>query len=266
MPATLAAPAPTAPSAAEIAGFERDGFHVARGLIPQAEIAAMIAHYHDLHARAPIYEVYEPKKDAADPLVRYPRIMQPHRYDPFSKRYLLDPRTLGVLRALMGDEPLAAQSMLYFKPPLAAGQGFHQDNFYLMASPGSCYAAWLALDDADAVNGSLFVVPGSHRRPLGNVENGQGDRWGGTIPVPRPDETVEVGMRAGDCLFFHGNLVHGSQKNESTTRWRRSFISHYVGERGSDRIAAYYHPIFKADGSVSDIGADLGMPVGWHHE
>jgi ectoine hydroxylase-related dioxygenase (phytanoyl-CoA dioxygenase family) len=266
MPATLTARASTAVSAAEIANYERDGFHVARAHIPQAEVAAMIAHYHDLHARAPIYEVYEPKKDAADPLVRYPRMMQPHRYDPFSKRYLLDPRTLGVLRALIGDEPLAAQSMMYFKPPLAEGQGFHQDNFYLLCSPGSCYAAWLALDDTDAGNGSLYVVPGSHRRRLGNVENGEAGRWGGTTPEPRPEETVEVRMRAGDCLFFHGNLIHGSQKNESATRWRRSYICHYVGQSGSERIAAYYHPIFKADGTVSDIGADLGMPVGWHRD
>jgi hypothetical protein len=42
---------------------------------------------------------------------------------------------------LGGSEAYAAQSMYYYKPPGAKGQGMHQDNFYLLASPATCIAA-----------------------------------------------------------------------------------------------------------------------------
>jgi phytanoyl-CoA hydroxylase len=258
MTATLAAPT----TSAERAAFVRDGFHVARGLIPRAEIDALRDYFMGLHARAPIYEVYQPEPASPDPLKQFPRMMQPHRWDRVAKRALLDPRMVGALRELIADEPLAAQSMFYFKPPGADGQGFHQDNFYLMADPGTCYAAWLAIDDADAGNGSLFVEPGSHRGGLATPQAGTAEPWGSIIPQPGPERVVEVSMRAGDCLFFHGNLIHGSHRNASTERWRRSFICHFIGQRSSQRIAAYYHPIFAADGWVADVEAGLELPPG----
>ena len=51
----------------------------------------------------------------------------------------------SVLTQLLGVEPLAVQTMLYFKPAGARGQALHQDNFYLRVQPGTCMAAWLAL-------------------------------------------------------------------------------------------------------------------------
>ena len=53
--------------------------------------------------------------------------------------------------------------MLYFKPPGAKGQALHQDNFYLLVEPGTCIAAWIALDDADQDNGGMLVVPKSNQ-------------------------------------------------------------------------------------------------------
>ncbi len=67
-------------------------------------------------------------------------------------------------------------------------------------------------------------------------------------------------MRAGDCLFFHGSLVHGSAANGSRTRWRRSFICHFVGQRATREVAAYYHPILAPDGTLAPIRGGLGMP------
>ena len=102
-----------------------------------------------------------------DPLARYPRMLHPHRYAEFavgevSRRYLLDRRMEQVLTALFEDEPIAAQTMFYFKPPGARGQALHQDNFYLRVKPGTCIGAWLAVDNATPENGGMVVVPQSH--------------------------------------------------------------------------------------------------------
>jgi len=245
----------------EIEAFHRVGFHVARGLIPKEEISGIRDHFTELHRRAPIYEIYQPDRTSSDPLKVYPRFMQPHRYDLLSRNYLLDPRIIGILRAVIGEEPHAAQSMFYFKPPGAAGQEFHQDNFYLMATPGTCYAAWLAIDDADHDNGGLMVCPGSHLRELATPARGNAKEWGSIIPQPTSG-TIEVTMSAGDCLIFGGSLVHGSLANTSTNRWRRSFIAHYVGSRTTKQVAAYYHPILTAEGELSNIGAGFDLPPG----
>lgn len=255
---TMAAPL----SADERTTYQARGFHVVRGLFTRAEVQGMARHYEALHARAPLWELYTPQPTSPDPLQRYPRIMQPHRWDQASRRWLLDARTLTVLAALMEDEPVAAQSMFYFKPPGADGQAFHQDNFYLMAHPGTCYAAWLAVDDADAGNGALYVLPGSHHAPLVTPAAGTADAWGNLVPQPTVDRCLEVRLAAGDCLFFPGALVHGSLANTSATRWRRSFICHYVPRRRTRQVAAYYHPLMDGSGAVVAMDAGLEPPPG----
>jgi phytanoyl-CoA hydroxylase len=262
--ATAPSPRPAGPriSAEELQAFQRDGYHVARGLFPAAEVAAMREHFMGLHARAPIYECYATEPGSSDPLKVHPRMMQPHRWDLRARAWMLDGRIMAALQGLIEDEPLAAQSMFYYKPPGAAGQEFHQDNFYLMANPGTCYAAWLAVDDADAGNGGLFVVPGSHRGGLCSPARGDSKPWGSIIPQPEPAACREVAMAAGDCLFFHGSLIHGSLANTSATRFRRSFICHFVGRQRTTEIAAYYHPIIDQSGRIVPLGSGLAMPPG----
>lgn len=94
-----------------------------------------------------------------DPLKRYPRLMMMHRWDEVALRFLLDNRLQNVLTALLQSEPFAVQTMLYFKPPHARGQALHQDNYFLRVRPGTCIAAWLALDECDEANGCLQVLP-----------------------------------------------------------------------------------------------------------
>src|SRR5687768_9909956 len=101
----------------------------------------------------------------ADPLKRYPRLIHMHRWDEVSLRWMLDKRLNECLTALAGREPFAVQTMLYFKPPRARGQALHQDNHYLRVQPGTCVAAWMALDPCDEENGCPEVAPGSHTWP-----------------------------------------------------------------------------------------------------
>ncbi len=58
-------------------------------------------------------------------------------------------------------------SVAYSGPvPSGSGQALHQDQYYLHVRPGTCMAAWLALDPCDEENGCLRVVPGSHTLPV----------------------------------------------------------------------------------------------------
>lgn len=243
--------------------FAQSGYVLVRGLLSD-QVEAMREHFAAIH-RDGRPGHYEPDRMAADPLDRYPRIMQPHRWDARSRQWLVEPRVLAVLAHIFGEPALAAQSMFYFKPPGGRGQTLHQDQFYLQVHPGTCVAAWTPLDDVDRANGGLVVVPHTADAEIdcsGLGRPGSYDRGGHSIPIPAGLKAVDVEMEAGDTLFFNGSLIHGSGPNRTTDRWRRTFIGHYVGQ-SCVKLAKHYHPLVDAAGrdTTREITLD-GGPCG----
>lgn len=185
----------------------------------------------------------------------------PHRWDQPSLRWLLDQRIAQALQELLGLEAYAVQSMIYFKPPQARGQALHQDQYYLRVQPGTCIAAWMALDRCDEENGSLSVVPGSQNWPLLCTTKADTNQSFTDITVPIPEGTAVVPMilEPGDVLFFNGQVVHGSGPNVSQDRFRRSMIGHYVAGDAKE-IWKWYHPALRMDGT--EIGLEVSQRGG----
>jgi len=249
--------------------FAHEGYALARGLFSPAEVEEVRALFARIHAEGvPGYyergQVSDGVDNPNDPLYQYPRVMMPHRFNARAKDFMLHPRVVAHLRAFFGLEPVAAQSMFYFKPPGARGQALHQDQFYLLVEPGTCIAAWTAIDDCDAENGAMYVVPKSNEAPI--VCPDQADRnesyTSHFVPVPKGLKAQLVEMQAGDTLFFNGSLIHGSGPNRSKARFRRSFICHYAGG-DVQRIAGVYRPLIRMDGTEYDVEAQTsGGPCG----
>jgi ectoine hydroxylase-related dioxygenase (phytanoyl-CoA dioxygenase family) len=242
---------------AERARFLDQGYLVLRGLIGATEVRDLRAEFMALHDAAPIPGFYEPvpaDQAGGDMLKMYPRIINPHLINELARRYLLDARFGAVVGELLGEEPLAAQSMFYFKPPGGRGQALHQDNFYLRVEPGTCIAAWLACDRVDSHNGGLQVVPGTHRMDLFCPEAADSAASFTTEYVPPPPglQAVPVRLDPGDVLFFNGSLIHGSPPNNSTDRFRRSFICHYVG-RSTQRLSRWYRAPLTMSGEPVEL-------------
>ena len=120
--------------------------------------------------------------------------------------------------------------MLYYKPPGARGQAFHQDQQYITLDP--LVGCWVALDDADRDNGQMIVFPASHKLGLLPVETADLTLSfvGGQTQLPPEAKELGVDMRAGDVLLFDGKTIHGSLPNKTADRFRRSFICHFVGQ------------------------------------
>ena len=203
-------------------------------------------------------------EDPTDPLALYPRVMQPHRWDETSLQWMIDERLNDWLTHILGREPFAVQTMFYFKPPGARGQALHQDQFYLRVDPGTCVAAWMAVDRCDEDNGCLRVVPGTHDLPVLCSVDADSDVsfTGDTVELPPGMEAVSLIMEPGDVLFFNGQLVHGSYPNSSEDRFRCALIGHYiVGE--AEAVAQWYHPVLRMDGAEVDMGvSEPGGPCG----
>ena len=270
-------------TASELYSYQRDGFFVARGVFSTAEVDGILDAFMSANSNGPVeglseissgYGDYTPD----DPLGFFPRMMMPHLHDdrpvgPLAKKYLLEPRLYRYLRAFIGQDPVAVQSMFYFKPPKSRGQELHQDNYYLRVKPGTCMAAWIAIDDADVENGGMKVVPGSQEAEVVCPEQADSQTSFTTDYVKPPEgaEIVNVTMKAGDVLFFNGSLIHGSSPNISESRFRRALICHYVPIGSIEVAESYRQAMATFDGSIVDIAEATGggpcgtsQPIGRH--
>ena len=144
-------------SAQQDTQFRRDGYVVARQVYTPDEVAELRDTFMRVAANGPVEGLSETQQalssgttepySPSDPLRFYPRMLHPHNHPdkpvgPLSMKYMLHPKLEPLLATLFGEEPVAVQSMFYFKPPQARGQALHQDNFYLRVKPGTCIAGW----------------------------------------------------------------------------------------------------------------------------
>jgi phytanoyl-CoA hydroxylase len=174
-----------------------------------------------------------------------------HRRLPIHERFLLHPRILDVLEALIGPDVLALQTMLFFKQPGQPGQGYHQDSYYIPTFPDTLCGAWLAVDRADEDNGCLWMTVGSQHEPVYPDDEGRAAEsrlLGDMSTIANASHTdeqvngltrvaqryagreVKVVAEPGDVVFFGGHVVHRSHANRSA-RPRRAFVGHYCNAR-----------------------------------
>ncbi|MEZ5727150.1 MAG: phytanoyl-CoA dioxygenase family protein [Burkholderiaceae bacterium] len=208
----------------QIAQYQRDGFLVIEGLLPEPTRLAMkravddwVAGSRQVSAHDDVYDL-EPGHRADAPRVR--RIKKPHRLHPAFDAFMRAPAVLEVLQALLGPSGVRLHgSKLNLK---AAGFGaaveWHQDWAFYPHTNDDVLAMGVMLDDVSAENGPMQVLPGSHRGPLHDHHHPDGYFCGafdphhvgldvsGAVPLIAP---------AGSCSFHHARLVHGSAQNRS---------------------------------------------------
>ena len=251
--------------AQDLTRWRADGCLAVRGLWDRDEIAACAERFAEVTADGkPIPGHWDPDPDSDDPLLCWPRIMHPHRFDELALRMLLASRIEAVLATLMEEEPIAAQSMFYFKPPGSKGQALHQDNYYLRVRPQTCIAAWTAVDRSVPENGGLYVCPGTHTMEVACPEVADPEESFTThfVRPPAGVAPVPVELDPGDVLFFGGSIVHGSRPNASDHEWRRSFICHYLPASARE-LSRHYRPTLRFDGLEYDFAdASGGGPCG----
>jgi hypothetical protein len=168
---------------------------------------------------------------------------------------------LDVLEALIGPDVMAMQTMLFIKPPGGAGQGWHQDSYYIPTIPDSLCGAWIAIDRADEENGCMWFVPGTQNEPIYPTSDNRGRNHGDSLRdlesvdnVSNVDDTVntlsriarkypgrevKAVMDPGDVAFFGGHVLHRSRQNGSADRFRRSFVGHYANARSFTRWGSW---------------------------
>src|SRR4030095_2268250 len=117
--------------------------------------------------------------------------------------------------------------------------------------PSTPVTAWIALDDVDASNGCMWMVPGSHKwgnhiKLLEQTPHEQFFAVGADFAPPQDAEIRQVKIvpwpvRKGEVSYHHCMTWHGSHENRSD-RPRRAIALHFM--TGDSRfVATGAHPM-----------------------
>lgn len=131
-----------------------------------------------------------------------------------------DPRLVKMLRPLMPHGIMFLSDKIVYKAPdKRFPTPWHIDCFYWRNTRPKL-SVWIPLDDATAENGTLTVVPGSHKRewqmgesktPSGEFTNAINDGdW-------KDGDVVTCAIKRGTAIVFSDRLVHGSMPNVAGT-------------------------------------------------
>lgn len=221
----------------EIAQFHRDGYVVLRGVMSEAELAPIEQDF----GRFIRGEVAGMGRDFCDMSGPYDRrfedfalvnAMLPRRYQPDIRDNLYERRSASIARQLLGGTPTLDYDQFLAKRPDKPDAVFtwHQDlGYWPTGTPDTATATCsLALDDADAENGCLRVVPGSHKtgvRPHRPLMEDREQSHILSVALGADDPIVELPLRRGDITVHDEIIVHGSGGNNSKDRWRRTYIT-----------------------------------------
>jgi ectoine hydroxylase-related dioxygenase (phytanoyl-CoA dioxygenase family) len=173
-------------------------------------------------------------------------------------------RIVDTMERLLGGEVYHYHHKMILKEPRVGGAWeWHQDYGYwydtgcLFPDLASCM---IAVDPATAANGCLQVLKGSHH--MGRLNHGPvGDQTGADPERVRAAlaklERVPCELEAGDAVFFHANLLHRSDRNDSDQpRW--AFICCYNAARNDpykDSRHPRYHFLEKwPDSRIREVG------------
>ena len=164
--------------------------------------------------------------------LRAVRSMEPTAHlDEHLDAFIDDPRVYQPVCSINRCEKLSVFSdKLNVKRAGGAPFPWHQEGLYWENGAEdleSIVSTLTYLDESTVENGCLWVIPGSHRS--GNLQ-GLKDR--GVLGALYTDvdlldgEAVPTALPAGSVLYFHRDLVHGSQTNRSDSS-RRVFVVAY---------------------------------------
>ncbi|WP_459183912.1 ectoine hydroxylase [Streptomyces sp.] len=217
-------------AAADLRGYERDGFLTVDQLITPTEVKTYRAELDRLLAdpavRADERAVIEPKSQE----IR--SVFEVHKLSEIFAGLVRDPRLLDYARRILGSDVYVHQSRVNVKPGFgASGFYWHSDFETWHAEDGlprmRTVSVSVALTENRATNGGLMIMPGSHRTFLGCAGETPTDNYRQSLKMQEAGTPSDAALTelagqhgiklftgpAGSATWFDCNCMHGSGDN-----------------------------------------------------
>ena len=202
-------------STAQVEAYRRDGYIRAIDVIEEPQVSLYRRRFDDLEARVG-------KETAQVGLLDY------HFEEEFIWEIATHPTILDTIEALIGPNALLLATHFFNKygegEKAEAFVAWHQDVTFWGLEPPMAITAWYAVDDSDAENGCMQVIPSTH--VSGVLEHGKAEQAGNLLSINQevhvtPEQAasaVDLPLRAGQVSIHDGTLIHGSLPNRSGRR------------------------------------------------
>ena len=215
--------------------FARDGFYLARAVFSAEEIGGLeiefdriVAQLQDsgenINARWGGHEM--DRLGASGTAVVHTHNVQ--HYSAAWLRALQQPRFLDIAETILGPDIVLHHTKL-FQKPAERGSPFpmHQDWSYFPTKNDTMIAAVIHVSAASDEMGCLRVYPGTHK--LGRLERTGGTESSEVLHDYPMERAAVLEARAGDVLFFHYCLMHGSMPNVSSLVRKTVLVQMHAG-------------------------------------
>lgn len=223
--------------------YEENGYFVVKGLVSQHDLDKFYQRFQEIcdkKVKVPgltIMKDISLNKKNGLPGEKVINKIQDYFYDDVLFSYCKNQQILDYVESFTGGDIMAMHTMLINKPPDAGTKSsrhpLHQDLHYFSFRPANrIVASWTAMEHVDRNNGCLVVIPGSHKGHLlphdyPKWQGGVNKMYHGIQELDPNANLVHLEMEAGDTVFFHPLLIHGSGTN-ITKGFRKAISCHFA--------------------------------------
>lgn len=185
-----------------------------------------------------------------------PRIIEGFKKSKLIRELCHNRVILNFLKQIYEKKPIPINSINFIK---GTDQPLHSDYIHFGSLPHKYLAAaWIALEKTDEYNGTICLVPGSHKLDIIDYES---------FNLPLPSSTEEISkfykiyekyvenvvkskklkvknikLKQGQAIIWAANLLHGGKKIINKKRSRYSQVIHYHFEK----CKLIYNPMFSS--------------------
>jgi ectoine hydroxylase-related dioxygenase (phytanoyl-CoA dioxygenase family) len=170
-----------------------------------------------------------------------------HETSQYLYEICMNPKILDLVEGILGPNFFMWASSFFIKEPFSkAVVGWHQDAYYWPMKPQHSVTVWLAFDDVDPENGSMKIIPGSHKG--GVIKHKHSKQTDSVLTLElengmfREDTAVQFRLKAGEISLHDDRAIHGSPANPSARR-RAGLTIRYSGTEVKNDLSV--NPNFK---------------------
>jgi phytanoyl-CoA hydroxylase len=216
--------------------YKENGYYVARGIYSPAEVKELERDFdrtvqqlmrsnEAINARWSGPEMEQLGAQATS-------VLHTHNIHQFSAawhRAFLQDKFLAATEQILGPDIVLHHSKLFQKPSeTGAPFPMHQDWTYFPTIKDTMMAAVIHVSDATDQMGCFRVYPGTHK--LGRIAGTSGKIASDMLKKYPLSGSTPLEAKAGDVVFFHYFLLHGSNPNTSDKVRKTVLVQMYSGD------------------------------------